>query len=50
MVDLLKDAGEKYIKDWLLSIRDYTEDQEPLYNYEFIHDPGLLQELIKYNR
>lgn len=50
MNEQLKDAGEKYIKDWLLDIRDYDEQGNPVYNYEFIYDAGLLQELIKYNR
>lgn len=50
MIEKLKDAGEKYIKQWLLEVRDYTEDGNPIYNLDTICDPGLLEELIKYNR
>jgi len=46
----IKDAGEKYIKDWLLEVRDYDENDVAHYNYEFIYSVGLLQELLKYNR
>lgn len=50
MVDKLKDAGEKYIKQWLLEVRDYDENGSPILNLETIYDPGLLEELILYNR
>jgi intein/homing endonuclease len=50
MVELLKDAGEKYIKDWLLEVRDYDEDNNAILNLECIYSIGLLEELIKYNR
>lgn len=50
MSEKMKDAGEKYIKQWLLEIRDYDENGEPIINLETIYDPGLLEELIKYNR
>lgn len=50
MTDKLKDAGEKYIKDWLLQIRDYDEDGNPVYLLETIYSTGLLEELIRYNR
>lgn len=50
MVDKLKDAGEKYIKEWLLTIRDYDENGEAILNLHTIYDPGLLEELILYNR
>ena len=46
----LKDAGEKYIKDWLLEIRDYDENGNPILNLETIYSIGLLEELIQYNR
>lgn len=46
----LKDAGEKYIRDWLLSIVDYDEHGDPVYCYEKIYSIGLLEELIRYNR
>jgi hypothetical protein len=50
MVDVLKDAGEKYIKDWLLEVRDYDENGNPILNLETIYSIGLLEELIQYNR
>lgn len=50
MVEKLKDAGEKYIKQWLLEVVDYDEDGEPITNIDLIFDPGLLEELILYNR
>jgi hypothetical protein len=50
MVEKLKDAGEKYIKKWLLTERDYDEDGKVLLNLHFIYDPALLEELIIYNR
>lgn len=50
MNDKLKDAGEKYIKEWLLTIRDYDENGEAILNLHTIYDPGLLEELILYNR
>ena len=50
MTDELKDAGENYIKDWLLSVQDYDEEGNPVLALEQIYDIGLLEELIKYNR
>lgn len=50
MIDKLKDAGEKYIKDWLLEVRDYDENGEAITNLDLIYDPGLLESLILYNR
>lgn len=50
MNDKLKDAGEKYIKSWLLEVRSYREDGTPILNLETIYSIGLLEELIQYNR
>lgn len=50
MVDKLKDAGEKYIKKWLLEERDIDEQGNMLLNLDTICSPGLLEELIQYNR
>jgi len=50
MTEQLKDAGEKYIKDWLLEIKDIDEDGNEVRNIDYIWDAGLLQELIRYNR
>ena len=50
MNEQLKDAGEKYIKDWLLEVRDYDENGNPILNLETIYSIGLLEELILYNR
>lgn len=46
----LKDAGEKYIKRWLLTERDIDENGNKILNLETIYDTGLLEELINYNR
>lgn len=50
MSDKIKDAGEKYIKQWLLDERDYDEDDRAILNLDTINDPALLEELILYNR
>ncbi len=50
MTEKLKDAGEKYIKKWLLTERDVDENGNVLLNLHFIYDPALLEELILYNR
>lgn len=50
MNEQLKDAGEKYIKDWLLEVRDYDENGNAILNLETIYSIGLLEELIQYNR
>ena len=50
MNEQLKDAGEKYIKDWLLQVRDYDENGNAILNLETIYSIGLLEELISYNR
>ncbi len=50
MAEKLKDAGEKYIKMWLLTERDTDENGKVLLNLDTITDIGLLQELIGYNR
>lgn len=50
MVEKLKDAGEKYIKQWLLEIRDFDENGNGIMNLQTIEDPGLLEELILYSR
>ena len=50
MNEQLKDAGEKYIKDWLLQVRDYDENDNAILNLETIYSIGLLEELILYNR
>lgn len=50
MTSQLKDAGERYIKDWLLDIADYDEHGNPVYNYQRIYSIRLLEELLNYNR
>jgi len=50
MPEKLKDAGEKYIKQWLLTERDFDENGNKILNLDTIPDPGLLEEFIKYNR
>lgn len=50
MNEKLKDAGEKYIKKWLLTVRDIDENGNKILNLNTIHSPALLEELIYYNR
>ena len=50
MNDQMKDAGEKYIKGWLLRERDTDENGNVLTTIDYINSPGLLEELIVYNR
>ena len=50
MPEKLKDAGEKYIKKWLLTERDFDENNNKIMNLDTIDSPGLLEELIYYNR
>ena len=50
MIDQLKDAGEKYIKSWLLETLDFDDDGMPIRALDQIYSIGLLEELISYNR
>ncbi len=46
----LKDAGERYVKTWLLTILDYDEQGNPIRVIDRIYSIRLLEELISYNR
>jgi hypothetical protein len=46
----LKDAGERYVKTWLLSVLDYDEHGNPIRVVDRIYSIRLLEELISYNR
>jgi len=46
----LKDAGERYVKIWLLTILDYDEFENPIRVIDRIYSKRLLEELISYNR
>lgn len=50
MTDKLKDAAEKYVKDWLMEVQDYDENGNPIRAIDRIYSIGLLEELIQYNR
>jgi hypothetical protein len=50
MNEKLKDAGEKYIKSWLLREREILEEGDKILNLHTIYSPALLEELIYYNR
>ena len=50
MNEQLKDAGERYVKDWLLTILDYDENGNPVTVIDKIYSVRLLEELIAYNR
>ena len=49
MNEQLKKDGSKYIKDWLLQVRDYDENGDAILNLETIYSKGLLEELIAFN-
>lgn len=46
----LKDAGERYVKEWLLTVLDFDEDGNPISVIDKIYSVRLLEELIAYNR
>ncbi len=46
----LKDAGERYVKSWLLTVLDYDENGNPIRVIDRIFSVRLLEELIAYNR
>ena len=46
----LKDAGERYVKDWLLTTLDFDEHGNPQRVIDKIYSVRLLEELIQYNR
>jgi hypothetical protein len=50
MNDQLKDAGAKYIKQWLLKERDVDEFGNKILNLDTLNDPGLIEELILFNK
>ena len=50
MNDQLKDAGERYVKDWLLTILDYDENGDPIRVIDRIYSRRLLEECISYDR
>jgi len=50
MSPALKDAGERYVKDWLLTVLDYDENGNPVLVIDRIYSIRLLEELIAYNR
>jgi hypothetical protein len=50
MPEKLKEAGEKYIKKWLLEEREIDENGHIIMNLDTLYDIGLIEELIKYNR
>ena len=50
MNEQLKDAGERYVKQWLLTILDYDENGDPIRVIDRIYSRRLLQELISYDR
>jgi len=49
MSSALKDAGERYIKEWLITVLDYDENGDPITVIDRIYSIRLLEELIAYN-
>lgn len=50
MVPQLKDAGERYIKQWLVEVVDFDENNNPISNLDRINSLRLIEELIMYNK
>ena len=50
MTSQLKDAGERYIKSWLLTVLDYDENGNAITVVDRIYSIRLLEELIAYSR
>lgn len=50
MNEQLKDAGERYVKSWLLSVLDHDENGNPIRVIDKIYSIRLLEELISYYR
>lgn len=46
----LKDAGERYVKDWLLTVIDHDEHGNQIRVLDRIYSRRLLEELIAYHR
>lgn len=46
----LKDAAERYTKEWLLQVDDYDEDSQPVRVLDKIDSTRLLEEIISYDR
>jgi hypothetical protein len=44
-----KMQAQIYLRDWLLEQRGVDEDGNPRYNFHYIYDIGLLDELIRYH-
>ena len=50
MNEQLKDAGERYVKSWLLTVLDYDENGGQIRVIDRIYSVRLLEELISYYR
>ena len=50
MTPQLKDAGERYIKQWLVEVVDFDENNNPITNIDRINSLRLVEELLMYNK
>lgn len=50
MTPQLKDAGERYIKNWLTEVQDFDEEGQPVSSIAGIYSIRLLEELLDYNK
>jgi hypothetical protein len=50
MIEQLKSAAERYTKQWLLTVVDYDENNDPITVIDQIDSQRLVEELIAYNR
>lgn len=46
----LKDAGERYIKQWLTEVIDFDENNQPITRISKIYSLRLIDELLNYNK
>lgn len=46
----LKDAGERYIKQWLLEVQDFDEDSKVVTAIDHLYSIRLIEELLNYNK
>lgn len=50
MTSQLRDAGERYVKNWLMEVIDFDENNQPVTNLDKINSMRLIDELLQYNK
>lgn len=46
----LKDAGERYLKQWLLEVQDFNEEGQVVTAIDLLYSMRLIEELLNYNK